>query len=43
MSTQTTTQQTSQVVESAKRSTLIEELCAARGTQYKELHDYRSL
>ncbi len=43
MSTQTTTQQTSQVVASAKRSALIEELCAARGTQYKELHNYRSL
>ena len=42
MSTQTTTQQTSQVV-AAKRTALIAELCAARGTQYKELHDYRTL
>lgn len=43
MSTQTTTQQTSQVAAAAKRTALIEELCAALGTQYKDLQDYRSL
>lgn len=43
MSTQFTTQQTTQTATEAKRIALIEELCAARGTQYKGLQGYRSL
>lgn len=43
MSTQATTQQFSTVAAAAKRAALIQELCAARGTQYKDLHEYRSL